>query len=221
MKQISAKSKIVVAIILLVIVIGAAMVGIKGFNFDIRNKTSQRIELNLKKSFEVSDIKQITNEVFGNQHVMIQKVEVYEEKVAITTKEITDEQKNSLIEKINGKYETEFKAEDIVIQYVPHTKLRDVIKPYALPMIISTIAILVYIGIRFNKLGFIKTTIKAGGMVALVEILLFALMAITRFPIGRYTLPLVLFAYLVTMLGTTIKLENDLKNNQKEEKNKK
>ena len=218
MKQISAKSKIVVAIIILVIVIGAAIVGTKGFNFDIRSQASQKVELYLEKSFEISDIKQITNEVFGNQPVLIQKVEVYGDQVSITSKEITDEQKQSLVEKINEKYETELKAEDIDVESIPHTKLRDIAKPYVLPLIISTVAILVYIGIRFYKLGIMKTILKVSGIVVLAETILLALIAITRFPIGRYTLPLILFVYLVTMLGITIKLENKLKNDNTEEK---
>lgn len=218
MKQISAKSKIIVAIIILVIVIGAAIVGTKGFNFDIRSQASQKVELYLEKSFEISDIKQITNEVFGNQPVLIQKVEVYGDQVSITSKEITDEQKQSLVEKINEKYETELKAEDIDVESIPHTKLRDIAKPYVLPLIISTVAILVYIGIRFYKLGIMKTILKVSGIVVLAETILLALIAITRFPIGRYTLPLILFVYLVTMLGITIKLENKLKNDNTEEK---
>ncbi len=218
MKQISAKSKIIVAIIILLIVIGAAIVGTKGFNFDIRSQASQKVELYLEKSFEISDIKQITNEVFGNQPVLIQKVEVYGDQVSITSKEITDEQKQSLVEKINEKYETELKAEDIDVESIPHTKLRDIAKPYVLPLIISTVAILVYIGIRFYKLGIMKTILKVSGIVVLAETILLALIAITRFPIGRYTLPLILFVYLVTMLGITIKLENKLKNDNTEEK---
>ena len=220
MKQISAKSKIMVAIIILVIVLGAAIVGTKGFNFDIRNQASQEIELYLGKSFEVSDIKQITNEVFGNQPVLIQKVELYEDQVLIASKEITDEQKSNIINKVNEKYETELKAEDIDINNIPHTKFRDIVKPYILPLLISTVAIAIYMAIRFYKLGIIKTILKVGGIVGLVEIVLFALMAITRFPIGRYTLPLVLFAYLVTMLAITINLEKKLNNKKIEEKEK-
>lgn len=211
MKQISAKTKKIVAIIILIIVVGVAVIGTKGFNFDIRNDKTQKIELYIEKPFEIEDVRPITNEVFGKQPVLIQKVEVYEDQIAITAKEITDDQKTNLINKINEKYETELKAEDINIQNIPHTKLRDIVKPYVLPLAISTIAILIYIGIRFYKLGVIKTVLKAGGTLVLVETLLFALMAITRFPIGRYTLPLVLFVYLVTLLGVTIKLENKLK----------
>ena len=211
MKQLSAKSKIIGAIIILIIVIGAAIVGTIGFNFDLRNHSSQMIELYIGKSFEISDIKQITDEVFGNQAVLIQKVEIYEDEVGITTKEITDEQKSNIVEKINEKYETELKADDIDVKSIPHTKLRDTIKPYIIPLVLSTAVVLVYIGIRFYKLGLIKTLLKVGGITVITELVLFALMAITRFPIGRYTLPLVLFVYLITILVITINLENKLK----------
>ncbi|MEI3394135.1 MAG: hypothetical protein V8R82_00115 [Clostridia bacterium] len=40
---------------------------------------------------------------------MIQKVEVFEDSVSITAKDITDEQKQSIIDKVNEKYETELK----------------------------------------------------------------------------------------------------------------
>ena len=217
MKQLSAKNKIICAIIILIIIIGAAVIGTKGFNFDIRNMASQEIKLYIGKKFEIKDIKPITNEIFGKEKVSIQKVEVYEDEISITAKEITDEQKNNLINKVNEKYETELKAEDISVNNIPHTKFRDIVKPYILPLIISTIIILIYIGIRFYKLGVIKSIIKVGGVEVLAELILFALMAITRFPMGRYTLPIVLFIYFVTMLVVTMNLENNLKNKKIEE----
>ena len=219
MKQISAKSKIMVAIIILIIVIGAAVVGTQGFSFDLKNQTSQMIELKIGKEFEISDIQQIASEVLENEQVLIQKVEVYEDSVAITAKQISDDQKSKLVEKINEKYETKLKAEDIDIKNIPHTKLRDMVKPYILPLVISTVIILAYSGIRFSKLGIIKTILKIGGIEVLAELLLFSIMAISRFPIGRYALPLVLFVYLVTMLGITLKLEKQLSDKKEEEKN--
>lgn len=217
MKQLLAKSKIMCAIIILIIIIGAAVIGTKGFNFDIRNMASQEIKLYIGKKFEIEEIKPITNEVFGKEEVSIQKVEVYEDEISITAREITDEQKTNIVDKVNEKYETELKAEDININNIPHTKFRDIVKPYIIPLIISTVIILIYIGIRFYKLGVIKTILKVGGIEVLAELILFALIAITRFPIGRYTLPIVLFIYLVTMLGVTMNLEHNLKSIKKEE----
>lgn len=217
MKQLSAKTKIVSLIIILIIVVGVVVTIIKGFNFDIRNQQSQMVQVYLGKQSDLKDLRTITNEVFGKQPVLLQKVEVFEDQVAFTSKEITDEQKTNLVNKINEKYETEIKAEEITTENIPHTKLRDIVKPYILPFVISTVAILIYMATRFYKLGILKTLLKTVGIVTLVELVLFNLMAITRFPIGRYTLPLVLFTYLVTMLGITIDLENKLKNESEKE----
>lgn len=210
MKQLSAKCKIAIGVVVLIIVIGAAIAVIKGFNFDIRTRAMQMIQLNIGKEFEKSDIKQITNEVFENEVVLIQKVEVYGDSVAITAKEISDEQKTKMIDKVNEKYGSELKSEDVEIKNVPHKKLKDVIKPFVFPLVLSTLIILVYMGVRFYKIGIIKTLLRVGGIEVLAEAILFAIFAITRFPIGRYTLPLVLFVYLVVLLIMTIKLEKEL-----------
>lgn len=217
MKQLITKSKIICAIIILVIAIGVAMVLIKGFEIDLKNQATQTIELYIGKSFEIKDIKQITDEVFGNEKVIIQKVEVYEDSISIIAKEITDEQKNNMVQKVNEKYEAELKAEDITIEDIPHTSLKDIVKPYVTPLVIATAIILVYVGIRYYKVGLIKSILKVGGISVVAQLVLFSVMAISRFPVGRYTLPLVLFVYLVTMLGITTNLERNLKEKKLEE----
>ena len=216
MKQI--KKIILCIIIILIIVAGAVMVGLKGFNIELKDQDTQTMELYIKDKFNVDDIRQITNEVLGDAPVVIQKVEVYEESVLITAKEISDEQKENIINKVNEKYELEIKAEDITVKDVPHMRLIDIVKPYILPLIISTLIILVYIGIRYHKIGTIKSILKTGVIAIIAELILFALIAITRLPIGRYTLPLVLFVYLVTMIGITSHLEKRLKEKKLEEK---
>ena len=219
MKQLITKNKILGLLAIIIIIAGAIVVGIKGFNFDLNNDTTQTVELYIENEFDVSDIKNITNDVFGSNKVLIQKVEVYEDSVQITAKEITDEQKNNLVQKINEKYNLELKAEDITIKDVPHINLKEIVKPYILPLIVATIIILIYIGIRYHKLGVLKSILKTGGIAVIAQLVLFSLIAITRFPVGRYTLPLVLFVYLISMIGITSHLEKKLKEKKEEEKN--
>lgn len=217
MKQITAKNKVICAIIILLIIIGTVVVILKGFEVDTRNRASQKIELNIGKTFEIEDIKQMTKEVFENTQALIQKIEVFEDSVSITVNEITDEQKSSMVQKVNEKYETEIKDEDVTIKDVPHTSLKDIVKPYIIPLVISTCIILVYIGIRYYKLGMIKSILKFGIILVVAELALFAVMAIVRFPIGRFTLPLTLFVYLITALGITTNFENKLSEMKLEE----
>ena len=213
MKNVSTKSKIILVILILVIAAGVTMVVLKGFNFDLKNKASKRIELYIEKEFEVSDIKQMTNEVFENKEVLIQKVEVFEDEVSIISEDITEEQRNKMVEKINEKYGTKLKTEDVEIEDIPHTKFRDIIKPYILPIVLATAVIVLYSGIKYYKLGVIKSILKVGAILVLAEATLFSIMALTRLPIGRFTLPLVLFVYLVTMLGISTNMEKKLAEN--------
>ena len=66
--------------------------------------------------------------------------------VCIKTKgEVTSEQIENLNTKINEKYGTENKTEDIVITKVPKVKFIDLIKNYIWPTIISLVIIIIYI----------------------------------------------------------------------------
>lgn len=219
MKQLTENKKLKTIVIVLIILAGIIMVAVKGFNFDLKYKNAQSVELYLQKEFNDDDIKSITNEVFGKQKVMIQKVEVYEISVLITTSSISDEQKNDLITKINEKYETELKAEDINVNEVAHTQGRDIIKPYVEPFLIAIIATLIYMGVRYYKLSIIKVELKTIFSLALAQIILFSVIAITRIPVGRITIPMVIVIYLLTLYGITTNLEKSLA--EKKEKDEK
>ena len=217
MKQFIKSKQLKIILMLLVIIAGIAMIAVKGFNFDLKYQDTQRVELYLKTEFNISDIRQITNEVFGNQKVMIQKVEVFEDSVSITTTSISDEQKSNLITKINEKYGTELTAEDTTVEDIGHTRGRDIIKPYIIPFVIAVIIVLVYLGIRYYKLNIAKVIAKSIGIMALAQILLFSVIAITRIPIGRLTIPMVILVYLLTLFGITNMFEKDLAKKKLEE----
>ena len=211
MKQLIKNKNFVISLIVLIVLAGIVMIAVKGFNFDLKYQDTQRVELYLQTQFEISDIKQITNEIFGNQRVMIQKVEVFEDAVSITAEEITEEQKTNLINKMNEKYGTTTKAEDIEITTIAHTRGRDIIKPYIVPFLIATIIIVIYMMIRYYKLNAFKVLLKTVCMVIYTQIMLFSIIAITRIPIGRLTIPMVLTVYILTLVGCTSRFENNLK----------
>ena len=192
------------------------MIIFKGFNFDLKYQDTKQIEFGLDKQFSISDIKAITDEVLNNEPVLIRKVEVYEDAVNITAREITDEQKANIITKVNEKYGTDLNADEIEIATVAHTKGKDIIMPYVVPFIIATIIILIYMMIKYYKLNSGKVLLKTIGIIILTQVLLFSIMAITRIPIGRLTIPLVLTVYMLTLVWYTTKLENQLKTKKQE-----
>ena len=217
MKQLIKNKNFVISLIVLVVLAGIVMIAVKGFNFDLKYQDTQRVELYLQTQFEISDIKQITNEIFGNQRVMIQKVEVFEDSVSITTTSISDDQKSNLITKINEKYGTELTAEDIEVQNITHTRGRDIIKPYIVPFAIAVIAILIYMAIKYYKLNMLKVISQSAAILLLAQIVLFCIIAITRIPIGRLTIPMVILVFLLTVFGLTCNLEKKLAKKKVEE----
>ena len=208
MKQNS--TKILVVLIALILVVGIIMIFTKGLAFDLRYQDAKKIELNIGQEFTISDMRSITKEVFGNQSVLIQQVEVYKDSASITTSEITDEQKSDLIAKINEKYGTELKADDITVEETTHVRGRDIIKPYILPFVVSTALALLYVVIRYYKLNALDVLVKSVGIIALSQLVLLCIMAITRMPIGNFTIPLVLIVYVLSMFMCTTKFEEDL-----------
>lgn len=208
MKQKS--TKILVALIAIILVAGAIIIFTKGLAFELKYQDNKKVEMNLGKEFEEKDIKEITNEVFGNQPVNIQAIEVYKDAVSITTTEITEEQKTELVIKINEKYETELNAENITIEEVAHIRGRDIIKPYIIPFTISTVIILAYLVIRYNKLNSLEVITQSIGIIVLAQLVLLGIMAITRMPIGKFTIPTVLLVYMLSTYICTTKFEEDL-----------
>lgn len=220
MKKMIKKQKVVSIIIAVIIIAGAIVTGIMGLNYDLRYQETKKIELYISKDFEISDIKAITDEVMGKSPVIIRKVEVYEDSVSITAKDITDEQKQSIIEKINEKYETELSADSTQIQTIPHTRGRDIAKPYIAPFVIATVIILLYMAVRYRKIGIGKTLLKTILISVVAQATLLSVIAITRIPVGRLTIPMIVAVYMLTLVGLTTNFENKLEI-KKEEENKK
>lgn len=213
----SKKMKIMALIIALVILVGIIVTFTVGLNFDLRYQEAKKIQLYLGKDFEITDIEAISKEILSNQKVMIQKVEVFEDTVSILAKEITEEQKNNIINKINEKYELELTADSTQITNVPHTRGRDIVRPYLAPFAIATGIILVYMAIRYYKLGMVLTLGKTIAMLVIAQATLLSVMAIARIPIGRLTIPLVLATYVLSLVGMTTYFENNLREKKKEE----
>ncbi len=211
------KNKIIIGIAILIFVVGIIVVAVKGFNVDLEYQDTKKIEANIGKSFEKEDIENIVKEVLGKERFIIQKVEIYEDSVSITAKEITDEQRDNIVSKINEKYDTNLKTEDITIITVPRVHLSDLIKKYRTPFIIATVCILVYLMVRYYKLNSLKVLLRTIIVVAILQAELFSIIAITRIPVSKLTVPVVLTVYMLSLVGCTTYFEKKLAEKKKEE----
>ncbi len=213
MEKIKNVKKIVFPILILIIMIGAIIVATIGFNFGLIYEGHKRIKIYIEKDYSVEDLNNIIKDVLPNEKVLKQDIETFNKDVSFTVKNITAEQKKSLDSKIREKYKIDEKTKDVVVVVSePHTRLRDIIKPYIKPLVITTIIIFVYILIRFRKLGFLNVTLTSLAPVIIMQALYFSVFAICRIPISKLTMPLSLLVYILTVTSITVYLEKMKKN---------
>ena len=137
----------------------------------------------------------------------------YQDMVTIRAKSISDEQKDSIVNKIKENYEFEQTAEKTEIKDIPATRIRDMFKKYVLPFVLSFIIILVYMVVRYRQKGILNVFAQTIAIPVLCEILLISLIAITRIPVGVYTPTLVLVVYLASITYIVIKVEKQADKN--------
>lgn len=209
-------TKIIIALIAIILIAGIVMIFTKGLSFGLNYSNSKKIEVNIGKQFEEKEIKEITSEVLGKQPVLIQAIEVYKDAVSITTTEITEEQKNDIVTKINEKYGTEVSSDGVTIEENVNVRGRDIIKPYITPFIIATVIILAYLAVRYYKINSLKTIVQFIGIEVLAQLLLLSIIAIARMPIGLWTMPTVLAVFVISTYISTMKFDKDLEKKAKE-----
>ena len=209
--------KIAQIILICLVLAGIIVIATLGFNVGIRYGENTQININIGKEFDSKDIKNIAKEVFGNQSVIVEYVEIYKDVVQITVKDATDEQIAELNNKINEKYELSndlSNADDVLVARNANTRLRDLVMPYILPISISAAIIVIYEVIRFRKLGVWKVLYEAILAIIAPQAVLFSIYAIARIPVNRLTAAISIALYMLSVFkGIEIFLE------QKQEKN--
>lgn len=215
------KKKIAYIVLACIIIIGIIVIAFAGFNVSLKYSPNKQVSVYIGKEFESSDIKNIVKGVIGNSKVIVQKVELYEEIVAITVKDITDEQIEQLNVKINEKYGLENTVkEDIKVIQNSNLRIRDIAKPFIIPVAISLAIILIYAGIRFRKINILEVLGKIIGMNILGVALFVSIIAIVRIPVNALTIPMCLAIYVVVSLAVFNELEEKTQRSMQEAKKK-
>ena len=191
---------IAIAIMSLVILAGIVVVGIFGFNKELRYGQGQVINVYVEQMVDVTNIKKLVNECLAGKTNMVQTVEIYQDYVTIKAKEITEEQKNNIVNKLKENYEFSQTAEDTTIENVAATKYIDIYKKYIVPFAVSGVIVLAYIVIRYHKKGILKVLGRTIIIPVFGELFLLSVIAITRIPVGRYTPVLVIAMYITSIM---------------------
>lgn len=191
---------IAIAAIALVILTGIVVVGIYGFNKELRFEQSKSFDIYVQQTIDEEKVKEIVNETLGKSHNMVQTVEIYKDMITIRAKEITEEQKNDIVNKVKENYEFTQTAEDTKINTIPSTRIIDMYKQYIIPFAISGVLVLVYMSIRYYKKGVLKVIGRTIIIPVVAELLLLSIIAIARIPVGRFIPVLVIGVYIASIL---------------------
>ena len=182
----------------------------------------KKISIYVGEEVDIEKIEKVVNDTLGKNKATVQKIEIYNDTFQVIAKEITEEQKNTIVDKINELYpittvdnnventetSVRVKKEDIQIVSASNVRLRDVFKPYIMPFVIATLCIIVYVAIRYRKIGVIRVILETIGVLLGVQILLLSVLAIIRFPMGRFTPALILIAYIMSVIYISNRWKN-------------
>lgn len=203
------KKSIIYLILILIVIAGMISIYVRRLNFSLEQGKHIRIDLYIGKEYELEDIKQIAKETLPEGEKRYQKLETFNDAVAISLKEASDEQINALKEKVKEKYGIE---EDTFLTKteVPHLRTRDIIKPYIIPTIIVTLIIMGYVGVRFLKLGALKTMFLLVAKLVLAGLVYVGVIGLFYLPVGIYTIPVGIGIYLIVAMTVIVGYQNQL-----------
>lgn len=209
--------KIIQIVLMCLIIAGVIIVATIGFNVGTKYSETTQISIKIGKEFDLKDIKAITNEVFEKQNTQIQYVELYKDMVQITVKEASEEQIKTLNEKINEKYEINNELSNVLVTRQSNVRLRDIVKPYIVPVAIVSAITIVYVMIAFRKLGIWQVLYNTLMNMVAPQAIFAGFYAVTRMPVNRLTVVIAILIYIASIMLNIVYL-NKIEQNKEQQK---
>lgn len=209
--------KIIQIVLMCLIIAGVIIVATIGFNVGTKYSETTQISIKIEKEFDLKDIKAITNEVFEKQNTQIQYVELYKDMVQITVKEASEEQIKTLNEKINEKFEISNELSNVLVTRQSNVRLRDIVKPYIVPVAIVSAITIVYVMIAFRKLGIWQVLYNTLMNMVAPQAIFAGFYAVTRIPVNRLTVVIAILIYIASIMLNIVYL-NKIEQNKEQQK---
>lgn len=209
--KLSGSKKIILLGIILLIIAGIVVVALKGVKVSLALQQHEEINIYVGKPTELKDIKQICKEVFGDKRFTIRNIDVFKDAYAINIESYTNEEKQALLTKVNEKMGVQLTEADISEKTLSNIRVRDIVKPYLKPVLISTILMIVYIIIRFRNEKVVSLLGKIFGIVILTEAVIFSIVAIARIPVSATMINLMAVIAIIELCLYINKLEKKIK----------
>ena len=203
------KNKLLCIVALFIIIVGAIVYQFKGFNKELNYSNRQQFEISATSTFDISKVENIAKEVLTNRKVKIQKVERFNNALEIISTEISEDEKQNIINKINEEYNETISNENISIISVSETRVHDILKPYIIPGIIALSTLLLYYILVYHKLGVNRVLVLGTFLPIMVELLYYKSIIIFRIPFGRITNSIAVGIYILTVVLLTMYFQNE------------
>ena len=199
------KNKILYGIIAIILIAGIVTFFIHGFNIGNVYGSYTKIGLYIETGVNKDEVTQIVNETFENSEALIQDVEYFGEMVLITMPQVTSEQIDNFLAKINEKYSLEYTADDLDIFNMPALTFYEVAEPYIWPVALSVVIGIAFMAIRYSSLGVMKVIGKSILSIIVLQAVIVSLYLIFNLPIDLSIVPTTLFGLGIALLYTANK----------------
>lgn len=211
MKENKNGKKILSLGVALLIIAGIIVVSLKGFNVSLIFGKHEEIEVKVGTDVNLDTVKTICDEVFNGKTYLVRGLEVFQDSFQISVESITDEEKQNLVNKINENFGTEETIDTLKVNSVSNQRIRDSIKPYIAPMLISFAIVFIYMLIRFRKINPVKIILEFVEKVILTEAIIVSIIAITRIPVSSVMINILMVIAIAELIYCIFKSEENLK----------
>lgn len=206
--KISGSKKIILLGIILLIIAGIVVVALKGVKVSLILQQHEELNIYIGKPTDINDMKDICKEVFKDKSFIVRNLDVFTDAYSINVESVINEEKDELIDKVNEKFGVNVTLDDISEKNVSNIRIRDIIKPYIKPALISTVLMAVYLIIRFRKENAFKLLGKISGIIILTESVIFSIIAVLRIPLSATMINLMAAIAIIEVCLYINKLEN-------------
>ena len=207
--KMSGSKKIILLGIILLIISGIVVVTLKGVKVSLILQQHEEINIYIGKPTNISDLEKICKEVFKDKRFIVRGLDIFTDAYSINVESVINEEKDELISKVNEKFGVNITTEDISEKNVSNIRIRDLVKPYVKPVLISSVLIVVYIVIRFRKENAFKLLGKITWIIILTEAVIFSLIAVLRIPLSAIMINLMAVISVIQLCLYINKLEKN------------
>ena len=178
--------KIILLGIILLIVAGIVVVALKGFKVSLTLQKHESLNIVVGKEITLKDAKAICEDVFGNKRFVVKHLDKFKDAINVRVESITNEEKADLVRKVNEKYNTEIDALSVVVKSNSNVRIRDILKLYFKPVVISAVLIVAFVVVRFRKSNPIKILVNAALKILVTEGVIASVISITRIHLSAF-----------------------------------